>query len=164
MRAVEWIAPAKPPAVRADVRVERRPPYGADRFRDVARGVYHALGQSLQLDRLPYLLARVAGEETAAVALSLHGDDLLILGFGVFDALLRHDVAQALLEEALAVAGETARRRAVAPACNGDLLALLYLQRAGFALEAAMPWTGPGRRGIAGIAATHELVFARSLE
>lgn len=163
MRAVDWIAPAKFPAARGGVRVERRPPGGADRFRDAAKGEYHALGQAIRLNRLPYLLARVDDADAAALVLSLHGDDLLILGFGVFDGLTRYEVAQALLGEARLVAAETARQRILAPVCNGDLLAMLYLQHGGFRLDAAAPWGGPDRQGIAGIGATHELLFARSL-
>lgn len=160
MKDTAWMIPGVRGASR-EIRVERRPPHGQDRAHDVAQGEYFALGQQYRLEMLPYLRALVGEEAAASVAMALRGDDLVLLGFGRFEGLLQHDAAEALLAEALKVAEETERRSVIVPVTNGDLMALLYLQAAGFRLDAMNPWTGPDRPGVAGIPATQELLCVR---
>lgn len=162
MTGLEWLMPATRGTDRA-LRVERRPARGEKRPREVAKGEYFALGTRHRLDRLPYLAVPGEDGELAVAALALTGEDLAVLGFGVFDGLMQHDASEAVLREAVRAAEETSRSRVIVPVTNADLLALLHIQAEGFTLDAITPWAGPERLGVAGIVVTHELVFARTV-
>lgn len=162
MTGAKWLTPAARGADR-DLLVERRPARGEKRPREVGKGEYFALGTRHRLERLPYLVVMVEGEEQAVAALALSGEDLAVLGFGMFDGLLQYDASAAVLREAILAAEETGRRRVLVPVTNADLLAFLHIQAGGFALDVMTPWEGPERRGVAGIVATHELVFVRTV-
>lgn len=163
-----WIAAAPRPKPLDDVRVERHPAFAsadpARRYAPLAAPVRaHALGESFQLDRLPYLLAYVGDQAVGAVSLALHGDDLVLLGFGGQPELGAVGLCSALLAEAQQVGREIGRRRLVAPLTNADPLPFFFLQAEGFCLAEVLPYSGPGRRGPGDIAVTHELVLERPI-
>jgi len=146
------------------VRIERHPALAAadaaGRWAPLQKPFQvQALGQSFRLDQLPYLLATVGGKAVGAVSLALFGDDLVLLGFEGQPELGQPGVCTALLREAAAVGREIGRRRLLAPLTNADPLPLFFLQVEGFAVAEVNPYTGPGREGLAGIAATHEFVL-----
>ncbi len=164
----QWMAVDEKPEPVTGVRVERHPAIASAE----TGGRYpallepqevHVLGQTFRLDRLPYLLALEGDKPLGTVSLALYGDDLVLLGFEGQPGLGLPGLCESVLVEADRVGREIGRRRLLAPLTNADPLPLFYLQAEGFSVAEVTTYSGPERRGIAGIVASHELLLERAI-